>query len=92
MVYAEQIESKIREIRQEGNSPRLDDSSTKRLRRGFITKILLLNKSTRVQTKIPKVVAILLRGLGTLLVGSNIWVGVLTEHINVLHVVIRVTR
>ena len=64
---------------------------TKILRRGSIIKILPWEIRIGIQAKIPKVVAILLRGLGALLVGSNIWVSVLPERMIILHVVIRAT-
>ena len=65
---------------------------TKRLKRGLITKMLPWETRIGLQIKIPKVVFTLLRGLGALLVGRNIWVGVLMEQMVVLHVVIRETR
>ena len=64
---------------------------TKSLRKGSITKIHPWETKRELQTKIPKVLAILLRGLGALLVGSNIWIGVLPEQMVVLNVVIRAT-
>ena len=64
----------------------------KSLRRGSITKILPWETRIGIQIKIPKVVAILLRGLGALLVGRNIWVYVLPEWMVFLHFVIRATR
>ena len=73
MVYTQKIkESKIREIRQEGKRPRSDNLVTKNLRRGCITKILQWETRISHKTEIPEVVAILLRGLGTLHVGRNI--------------------
>ena len=50
---------------------------TKTLRRGSITNILPCETWIGLQIKIPKVVTILLSGLGSLLVGRNIWVDVL---------------
>ena len=85
MVYAQKIEeSKIREIRQEVKRPRWEDSSHQNPIRGFIIKILPWETRIRLQTKIPKVVAILLRGLGALLVRNNILVDVLPEQMVVL--------
>ena len=92
MVYAQQIEeSKIREIRKEGKRPRSDDPSHQNPKRGSIIKIILWETRTGLQIKIPKVVATILRGLGALLVGNNIWIGFFTEWMYVLHAVIRYT-
>ena len=77
IVYAQQFEeSKIREITKEGKSLGRIILVTKSLRRVYIPKTLPWETRIGIQPKIPKVVAILLRGLGALLVGSNIWVGV----------------
>ena len=65
---------------------------TKNLRKGSITNILPWETRRRLQTKIPKVVAILLRVIGVLLMGSNLWVGVLTKRMVVLVVVPKATR
>ena len=80
------------EIRQEVKKPRSDDSSHQNLRRGSITKILPWETRIRLQTNIPKVVATHLRGLGVLLVGCNIWVGVLPERMVVFLVVEKATK
>ena len=65
---------------------------TKSLRKVCITKILPWETRIGLQPKVSKAVAIFFRGLGALLVGSNVWVGVLLEWMVVLHVVIRATR
>ena len=64
---------------------------TKSLRSCTVTKILPWETRIGIQIKILKVVAILLRGLDALLVGSNIWVDVFPEWIVVFHVLIRAT-
>ena len=64
---------------------------TKIKRSGCNTKILPWETRIGLQIKIPKVVAILLRGLGAILVGSYIWVDVLPERMVVFHVVISAT-
>ena len=80
------------EIRQEGNRPRLVDSSHQNLRRGSFTMILPWETRIRLQTNIPNEVATHLRGLDVLLVGCNIWAGVLLERMVVLVVVEKVTK
>ena len=62
------------------------------IRRGSITTSLQWETRKGLPTKIPKEVAILLRGLGALLVETNMRVGVLLERMITLHVVIRETR
>ena len=68
-----------------------DNSSYQNPQKRFYHQDSSMRKSTRRQTKISKVVAIILKGLGALLVGRNMGVGVLHEHIVVVHVVIRDT-
>ena len=65
---------------------------TKSVRRVSTSKIFPWETRIGLQTKIPKVLSILFRGLGALLLGSNIWEGVLLERMVVLHVVITVKR
>ena len=73
MVYAQQIDkSEIKEIRKEGKRLGRMILVTKILKRGSITKILQWETRISHKTEIPEVVAILLRGLGTLHVGRNI--------------------
>ena len=64
----------------------------KSVRSGSITKILSWETKRVLQTEIPKVVAILIKGLGALLVGSKSWVDILPESMVILHVIIRATR
>ena len=89
---AQQIEeSKIRDIRQEDKRPRWDDSSHQKPKKRFFQHEFSMGNKVGLQTKIPKVVAILLRRLCVLLVENNISVGVLPEQIVALVVLIRAT-
>ena len=65
---------------------------TKILIRGSITKFHEWETRIGVKIKISKVVAILLKGLGALLVRSNMGVGVLRERMVITNVVIWETR
>lgn len=51
-----------------------------------------MGKKYRTATKTSKGVAILLRGIGTLLIGSNIWISAVPERMVVLGVVVGATQ
>ena len=90
MVYVQQIEeSKIREIRQDVRGLGRMILVTKSLRKGSITKIIPWETRIGLQIKVPKVVVVLLKGIGALIVVRNIWVSVLPEQMVVFHVEIR---
>ena len=93
MVYAQHIEeSKIREITQERKRPRFDNSSQPKPKKRFYHQESSMGKKKEFPTKIPKELDILLRGLGVLLVGNNIWVSIMPEQMISLLVLVRITR
>ena len=80
IVYAQKIEEfEIKKIRKEGKRPRSNYSSHQNPKKGSITNILPWETRISLRTEIPELVAILLKGLGALLVGRNIWVDVFPE-------------
>ena len=93
MVNAQQIkEFKIRQIRKESKRCRSDDSSHQNPKNRFYHQDSSIGNKDRSPIQNSQGGGHLLRGLCALLMGNNIWVGVLTERIIVLHVVIKDTR